>query len=876
MDKTAIYAFGSFRLDPTRRRLERDNEPVPLTPKAMDVLLYLVRHRGREVGKQELLREVWPDVAVEENNLARNVCSLRRALGESTQAHEYVVTLPGRGYRFVASVREIEEDQPAAVRPPPTSATPSLRPFLSDAPLPLRKLVDLAAQAPLAPRVRLVGRAQEVDTLTTLLLQDGARLVTLTGPGGAGKTLLALKVVADLAERHPGGTYVVSLASSADPQLVLPRVAEAMGVRLLPGRSLFDSLVEQWGGRDHPQALLLLDNFEHVLEAADLVARVLDACPALKVVVTSQAVLRLRGEQEFPVPPLVTPDPSRLPPLPELGRYPAVALFVERASAARPDFALTAENVAAVAGICARLEGLPLAIELAATRIRTLPPAALLARLGSRLDLLTGGSRDAPARQQTLRGAIDWSHELLSVPEQLLFRRVSVFAGGCALDAIEAVCDTGRDLGVDVLDGVGSLVEKSLLQQTAPLGGEPRFAMLETIREYASERLAASGEEARTRRAHAAYCLVLAEDEEAEAGAGRPGWAERLTLDQDNLRTALDWVGETANVEWGLRLASALFRFWELREQLGEGRRRLATFLALPGTPTTKVRARALFALGVLAHGQGDYVVAREALEGSLESSRELGDARCAGAALNDLGVVVRDQGDLSGAGARFEQSARVWRDLGDGAALARTLSNLAGLARDQGDYVRARSLHDESQALMRAQGDRAGMAWSLNRQADVARRQGDLRGARALYEAGLLAFRELGDQWGVASSLDDLGSLARAESNLEGAKALYQEGLRTLQCLGFQRGMARLLEGLACCAIDEGRPARALKTAGTAAALRHALGTPLPPAEAAELQGALEAARRALPGAESGRAWREGWLLSPDEAIDYASGPGD
>src|SRR6202047_4597553 len=358
-----------------------------------------------------------------------------------------------------------------------------------------------------------------------------------------------------------------------------------------------------------------------------------------------------------------------MPPV-ELLQYPAVALFVQRAVAVKPDFELNRENAPAVIEICARLDGLPLAIELAAARVKVLSPSSMLTRLSSRLQLLTGGSRDLPRRQQTLRAAMDWSYDLLSAAEQQLFRRLSVFVGGCNLEGVEAVCDTKRDLDLDLLDGMASMVDKSLVQ-VEQAKGESRFVMLETIREYALEKLKASGEEALTKRAHAAYCLVLAEEETAEQSSAEGAeWMERLALEHDNFRAGLEWLTEAGDAEWGLRLGAALFRFWEMREYLAEGRDRLGKLLKLGAAAApTKARLRALFAAGVLAGEQGDYIIADALIKESLEIARQLEDKRSIAVSFNALAVNARDGGDLAASRALFEESLALWRELRDSLA---------------------------------------------------------------------------------------------------------------------------------------------------------------------------------------------------------------
>jgi predicted ATPase len=593
--------------------------------------------------------------------------------------------------------------------------------------------------------------------------------------------------------------------------------------------------------------------------------------PNLKILVTSRAALHIYGEHEFPVPPLALPDSQSKPSVEALSEYPAVALFVQRAVAARPDFELNGQNASAVIEICARLDGLPLAIELAAARVKVLSPASMRTRLASRLQLLTGGARDLPQRQQTLRAAIDWSYDLLSAAEQKLFRRLSVFVGGCTLEGVEAVCNTKGDLDLDLLDGIASMVDKSLMQQAGHANGESRFAMLETIREYAREKLEASGEDASTKRAHAAYCLVLAEEAAGDqSGAVGPEWRERFKLEHDNFRAGVEWLTETGDAEWGLRLGTALFRFWETGEYLAEGRDSLGKLLKIPGAAApTKARARALFAAGVLATEQGDYSAANALMRESLNIARELGDNQGVAVSLNALAVVARDNGEIAEAHALFQESLGVWKALGDLKAIARALSNLANVLKLQGEYDHARSLHAECLAIFQGLGDRTGVAWSLNNQGDVARDQGDSAAARALYEQGLGMFRELGDRWGIAGTLADLGNLAREGQDCATAHPLYQESLKIFRELDHKRGIARLLECCACSAAAQLQAERSLRLAGAAAALRQSIGAPLTSAEQAKLDAILDPARRSLTHASGATAWLEGWNMPLEKAID-------
>jgi predicted ATPase/serine/threonine protein kinase len=719
-------------------------------------------------------------------------------------------------------------------------------------------------------RTAFIGREREAAALRQLLGRGDVRLVTLTGPGGIGKTRLALQVAREIAEQFAGGVCFVALSAVGEPGSVASTIAQAVGVRETGNQSPQQSLEEYLGGLDQPM-LLLLDNFEHLVSAAPVIADLLSFAPKLMMVVTSQAPLHVYGEYEFPVPPLALPDPKSIPPLDVLARLPAVALFVERAQAAKHDFALTKENAPAVVAICARLDGLPLAIELAAARIKLLSPSAMLARLEKCLNLLTGGARDLPARQQTLRGTVEWSYSLLNAAEQTLFRRLSVFVGGCTLEGVEAVCDTKGDLGLDVLDGMASMVDKSLAQQVEQAAGEARFVMLSNIREYALERLAESGEEPATLRAHAAYHLVLAE-EGAEEATAQPEWLDRFELEHDNLRTALDYLIKIGDADWGLRLGAALFRFWETREYFAEGRDRITRLLKLEGAAARpNLRARLLFAAAVLTAGQGDYTSAKELFDESIETCLELHDNRGVAVALNALAVNASDRGDLAAASSLLERCVAIWRDLGDPANIARALSNLANVTKLQGEYARASSLYDECHTLFRKAGDEAGVAWTLNYQGDVARETVDLVAARRFYEQSLAAFRQLRDGWGVASALSDLAGLSCDQGDYTEAHRLYGESMKMFQELGYKRGIARVLECLAASAAARSKAEHSLRLAGAAAALRQRLGVPLTPAEQPKLEKALEFARRALGNAAGLTAWMEGWAMPVDQAVQEA-----
>jgi predicted ATPase/serine/threonine protein kinase len=715
-----------------------------------------------------------------------------------------------------------------------------------------------------------IGREREEDDLRQLLSRADVHLVTLTGPGGIGKSRLALQVAGKMADQFGGGVCFVGLSAIGERGLIASTIAQVLGLRETGNQSPQENLMEYLGSLSQPM-LLVLDNFEHLVTAAPLVAQMLTAGRKLKVVVTSQAPLHIYGEHEFPVPPLDLPDPKSMPALEALSRLPAIALFVERAQAVKHQFALTKENAPAVATICARLDGLPLAIELAAARTKLLSPPAMLARLESRLNLLTGGARDLPRRQQTLRNTVEWSYGLLDSAEQTLFRRLSAFTSGCTLEAVEAVCDTKGDLGLDVLDGMTSLVDKSLMQQAEQVDKETRFTMLSTIREYALERLAESDDESATRRAHAAYYLVLAE-EGAEGIAAQPEWLDRFEVEHENLRLAIDYLIKTGDAEWGMRLGAALFRFWETREHLTEGRDALGRILAMEGaTARPKLRARLLFAAAVLAATQGDYRSGRPLFEESLETCVKLDDRRGVAVALNALAVNERDRGEFAVASQLFEQCLGIWKELGDPTDIARALSNLASVMKTQCEYERAFSLYDECLSMFRQAGDGTGVAWTLNYLGDVAREKADLAAARSYCEQSLSEFRRLCDNWGIASTLCDLASLSCDQGNHAEARRLYGEGIKLFRELGYKRGIARALECLAVSASAQSNAEQSLHLAGAAAALRQQLGVPLQPSAQRRLEKALEFARRTLGNAAGLTAWMEGWAMPVDQAVHEA-----
>src|SRR5829696_7110232 len=560
---------------------------------------------------------------------------------------------------------------------------------------PLRTLESLSNNLPLQA-TPLVGREREVGEICERLRQEEIRLLTLTGPGGTGKTRLALQAAADLLEDFQGGVFFVSLAAITDPDLFFTEIAGALDMRESGDAPLEDVLKEYLGRRE---LLLVLDNVEQILSAVPLVGELLSAAPRLKLLATSRIPLSIYGEHEYAVPPLSVPDPKWLPDLGAISQYEAVRLFIERAGAAKAGFEITSENAPAVAEICVRLDGSPLAIELAAARTKLLPPKALLARLSNRLKLLTGGARDLPARQRTLRGAIEWSHDLLDEGEKTLFARLSVFAGWRTLEAREAVCDAAGDLPVDAFEGVSSLLDKSLLGREEASDEQSRFVMLETIHEYAREKLRESGEAEELGRAHAQYYLALAEEAEL-VGPEQAWWLERLEAEHDNLRAALNRSLEAGDSGTALRIGGAVWRFWYVRGHFSEGRRWLASGLSGGEMAPVGVRARALLGLGELALWQGDYTRAAEDLEASLTLHREAGDRKGEAYALCFLGWIASARSDFERAEGLLQESLALSRAAGTARDVGVVLNARAVLELSRGDYERAAAFQEESLSL--------------------------------------------------------------------------------------------------------------------------------------------------------------------------------
>jgi non-specific serine/threonine protein kinase len=790
----AGYRFSAFELQLDERRLLKDGQVVRLQPRALDLLAALVERAGHLVTKDELLDRVWPKMVVEEAVLHVQVSALRKVLGS-----EAIATVSGQGYRFTLPVMEVESPQPHRKHNLPSQLT------------------------------SFIGREQEIAQLEELLTSH--RLVTLTGAGGAGKTRLAIEVAGGLVDRFADGVWLVELASLSDPQLVVPTVAQVLGVKEQVGTPLLDTLTEYLAAK---QMLLLLDNAEHLLDACvQFVDPALRRSMRVNMLVTSRERLGVAGELTFRVPSLTVPSAEERATPAALLTYESVRLFVERARLLRPHFGVAAENTAAIASICTRLDGIPLAIELAAPRLRSMSVEELSQRLDQRFALLTDGSRAALPRHRTLRSMIDWSYDLLTDAEQAMLRRVAVFAGGWTLKKAEDICSGEGIEPTAVIDLLSSLVDKNLML-VDERDGTTRYRMLETVRQYAHDRLRESGEQAQWQTRHLASFIALAEEKSLQGRAVLRRWIEEVTREHDNMRAALHWA-VAAKAPDGLRLAPALYHFWAIRgRHVIEGRKWCARLLeAVPENIATRDRARVLFNTASLAKCHSDNAVAEALYRESLSLCRQIGERRGEAHGLSGLGI----------------------------------------LASEQARYIAAESLLKESIALARELGDPYLITQDLFALAVMKQVRGDTEGVLSQFEEALIHARANDDIWMVCQILRQRGRAACEKGMIAMTEESLYEALAISQALEAITETSRILESFADLALTKRVPQRAATILGAAAYLRERelIEAHFSTDEQAYYQRLVSAARTALADDAFDKAWAEGRAMSLDEAVRYA-----
>jgi predicted ATPase/DNA-binding SARP family transcriptional activator/DNA-binding CsgD family transcriptional regulator len=840
------------------------------------------RREGLRRDRLTLLVEM-AELCEERGDLGSAIDALREAISDEPaheEAHAGLMRLYARTGQRYQALRQYEQIRQALHRrfgTEPGATTRHLREEIVAGRAPIARSSssdDVSPQETLTSRMHnvpaalssFIGRERERVEIERALAMS--RLLTLTGVGGCGKTRLALEVTKDVVGIYRDGAWLVELAPLSNPELLPETVAAVLSVRQQSGALPIATLQETLRDKE---LLLVLDNCEHLLNAcARLAETLLGSCPGLRILATSREALGAMGEWHWVVPPLSVPDSGRPTTVEETAASESVLLFLDRARYRRPAFALTQNNLPAVVEICRRLDGIPLAIELAAAWVGTMSLQQIAARLKNSLGLLTRGGRTTTPRQRTLRAALEWSHELLNEPERRLFARLSVFAGGWTLDAVEAVAPGDGVEEDEVLDLLSSLVDKSLVETEAVGDGDVRYGMLEPVRQYAQERLVTSGEPNELRRRHAAYFLAAAEAAEPELFGPRQGWwLDRLEREHDNLRAALGWSIECGD-ELGLRLGGVLSRFWFIRGYLSEGRRWLEGGLVGSGSVPAPVRAKALAEAGWLAEAQGDFERARVTHEESLSIYRRLRDMKGVAGALANLGRVAVSRSDHERATELLEESLAVLQESRNERELARVLTSLGILALAQGEHARTATLFEEALSLRRNAGDVRGEAVSLNNLGFVTLFRGDSERAMVLFEEALARNREVGDKQGIVVSLTNQGLAALTQGNHGRAAELLEDSLTLLQELENKQLVAEWLEAMAGVAGARREAQLAARLWGAAQTLRENIGAPLPTDELAIIEPHLATARSLL-----GEAWEvartEGQAMTAEEAVEFA-----
>ncbi|MGH9946078.1 MAG: winged helix-turn-helix domain-containing protein [Pyrinomonadaceae bacterium] len=775
-----LYEFSRFRLDVSERLLLREGRPVKVADKVFDTLSVLVRNSGRLVGKDQLMREVWADAIVEENNLDQKISTLRNLLGEGGKNKKKLIeTVRGHGYRFNGEVKIVvgkSELTEKEVFSSVETGQANIRAGKDES------VSDISTE----DSRFLIERESEVNQICDLLGKRGVRLVTLTGVGGVGKTTLAKMVGDRLRTDFEEGKIFVELAAVTDHALVPAAIASSLGIKEASEKSVAEILKAYLS--DRGEMLLILDNFEQVIDAGTYLAELIAASRNLKILVTSRVLLHVSAEREFNVPPLAVPleildwehsntevkhvskfESSEF--IEKLASNESVQLFINRAQNAKPNFQLNEENAGSVAVICSKLEGLPLAIELAAARTKWMSPGTILSHLHSQLSLLKGGSRDIPARQQTMRGTIDWSYELLDDVEKKVFRHLSVFVGGFTIESAEGVCVGTTSDAVDLVTG---LLEKSLLVSRELPGGDTRFRMLEVVREYAVGELEASGELFEIECRHAAYFLALGSEAELHLRAAQSReWLGRLEAEHDNIRAALRWANAN-DVNLGQRLSGAIWRFWWLHGHIREGCEQLEKFLSQPEAAEPTARTKMLLGAGFLNRLRGNFESSLLFAKEGLALAREIEDKITVAHCLHLLGSLLLDHEDFSHAERLFEEGLLTAKESGDKQISGLLFNGLGEISRLQKDYGRAENFYRQALALNREAGDRVRQTTNLINLGATALLQKDVDAAGSYYRDGLNISSKMDDMNGTLYCLEGLAGSYWAMQEPERAALLF------------------------------------------------------------------------------------------------------